>query len=395
MFATNPYTVSFEAKVEHVQGEGIELDRTAFYPGGGGQDPDRGMIEGLRVTEVKLEDVVLHMVPGHAMKEGQIVKCSVDWDRRYDLMKGHTGEHLLFSAISRIRPGIELVKITITPTKKSVMVRGEVDWDLMFEAQRSVNESVRAGLRIMESWVRRDDPAVREARVKLERIHGDRVRIVQIGDLDKAACAGIHVKNTSEIGALLVTKLASAKPVGDFEIEFEVGGAAVRDSLDLASMGLQASATIGSNPQDLVSALSNLKREIQTSKESLKKMSREALKSIRPQSIGDTGLYAGLFYGADKKELMNSAGSIIRGERSACVFVSRDERLLLLVACNPNLDIDCVRILTEALKLAGGKGGGQKNFAMGGSPALEMADAVFESAADSLRTAIQSLETPC
>lgn len=394
LYATNPYMVSFEAKVEHVRGEWIELDRTAFYPGGGGQDPDRGIIEGLQVTEVKSEDDVLHRVPGHALKEGQTVKCSIDWDRRYDLMKGHTGEHLLFSTISKMRPGTELVKIAITPTKKSVMVRGEVDWNLTFEAQRSVNQSVRAGLRIMESWVGRDDPTIQETRVKLERIHEDRIRIVQIGDLDRAACAGIHVKNTSEIGALLVTKLASAKPVGDHEIEFEVGDAAVRDGLDLASIGLHASATIGSNPYDLVSALNNLKREIQNAKESLKKLSKEALKNIQPQSVGDAKLYAGLFDGVDKKALMDAANSIIRGERSVCVFVSREDRLLLLVACNPKLSIDCVRVLTEALKLAGGKGGGQRNFAMGGASALEMADAVFGSATDSLRIAMQGLETP-
>jgi len=392
LYATDPYEVSFEARVEQVRGEWIRLDRTAFYPGGGGQDPDLGIIEGLQVTEVKSEDDILHRVPGHTLKEGQTVKCSVDWDRRYDLMKGHTGEHLLFSTLSKLRPGIELVKISITPMKKSVTVRGEIEWGLMSETQRSVNESIRAGLRTTESWVGRDDPMMRDIRIKLERIHGKRIRIVQVGDLDRAACAGIHVRKTSEIRALLVTKLTSAKPVGDYEIEFEVGEAAVTDGLDLASIGLHASAIMGSNPQDLVSALNNLKREVQVSMDALKKFSKEALRSVQPQIVGGANLYVGLFDGVDKKALIDAANSIIRGESSACVFASKEDRLLLLVACNPKLNIDCVSILTEALKLAGGKGGGQRNFVMGGAPSLEMADAVFRSATESMRSAMQGRE---
>ncbi|MDD1773671.1 MAG: alanyl-tRNA editing protein [Methanomassiliicoccales archaeon] len=394
LYAADPYTVSFDAKVEHIRGEWIKLDKTAFYPGGGGQDPDLGVIEDLQVTEVKSEDGILHKVPRHALSEGQTVKCSIDWSRRYDLMKAHTGEHLLFSTLSKMRPGIELVKITIAPAKKSVTIRGDVDWNLILEAQRSVNDSVRAGLLITESWVGRDDPSMKETRVKLERIHGERIRVVQIGDLDRAACAGIHVKNTSEIGALLVTKLASAKPVGDYEIEFEVGDPAIRDGLDLASIELHSSSTMGSNPLDLVSALNNMKRDIQIAKNSLKKMSKEALKNIQPQLVGTSRLYAGLFDGADKKALMDAASSLIREARSACVFASRDDRLLLLVACSPTVDIDCVRILTEALGPVGGKGGGQRNFAMGGAPESEMSDVVFESATASVRKAIQSLEPP-
>ncbi|MDD1767428.1 MAG: DHHA1 domain-containing protein [Methanomassiliicoccales archaeon] len=391
LYAADPYMTSFEARVVSVKGEWVELDKTAFYPGGGGQDPDLGVIDGMRVTELRSDDRILHRVPGHALTEGQVVTCSIDWDRRYDLMKGHTGEHVLFSALSRIRPGVELIKIAITPTRKSVMIGGDVNWDLMREVQESVNDSIAAGLPVAESLVRREDPSLKETRVKLDRIQGDEVRIVQIGDLDRAACAGIHVGNTSETGALLITKLVSAKPIGDFEIEFEVGDKAIRGSLDLASMELHAAATIGSNPRDLVSALANMKKEIQNTKDSLKKLSRDALRNIKPQAVGSVRLYAGLFDGIDKKALMDTANGQIREEKAACIFASKDDRLLLLVACNPEMNIDCIKIVNETLKPVGGKGGGQKNFAMGGAPLPEVAERVHESAVNAMCRAIQDI----
>lgn len=389
LYATDSYMASFEARVMSIEGEWVELDKTAFYPGGGGQDPDLGVIEGMRVTELRSDNRILHRVPGHALTEGRTVICSIDWVRRYDLMKGHTGEHVLFSALSRMRPGVELIKIAITPTRKSVMIGGDVDWDLMRDIQESVNDYIAAGLPVTESLVRREDPALRETRVKLDRIQGDEVRIVQIGDLDRAACAGIHVKNTSEIGAVLITKLVSAKPVGDFEIEFEVGDKAIRDSLDLASRGLHAAATIGSNPRDLVGALGNMKKEIQNTKDSLRKLSRDALRNIKPQTVGSGRLYAGLFDGIDKKALMDTANGLIREEKAACVFASKDDRLLLLVACNQEMNIDCIKIVNETLYPVGGKGGGQKNFAMGGAPLPEAAQRTYESAVNAMCRAIQ------
>jgi alanyl-tRNA synthetase len=392
LYSTDPYLISFEAKIVEIRGEWIKLDRTAFYPGGGGQDHDTGFFDGAKVTEVRSEGDVLHRVPGHSLREDQTVNGSIDWDRRHDLMKGHTAEHILFATLNKLRPGIELVKIIISPVKKSVVVKGEIDWRLACDAQRMANESIRAGLKTTESWVARDDPTIKEARVKLERIQDDKIRIVQIGVLDRAACAGMHVRNTSEIGALLITKLTSAKPAADSEIEFDVGEKAVRESLDLASIGLQASEAIGSNPKDLVNALTNMKGEMKSLREYLRRLSKDALRSVQPESFNDVKIYSGIFDGVDKKSLTDAANLIVQSEKSVCIFASREERLLLMIACSPDLKIDCIGILTDALKSAGGKGGGKSNFAMGGTTSTDMAEIVFASALDIVRETLSISE---
>jgi len=223
LYHSDPYLTDFQAEVVSTDGEWVALDRTAFYPGGGGQEHDRGMLDDLTVTEVKRsKDEVLHRVPGHAYAKGDIVHGKVDWSRRYELMRGHSGEHLLFSRLQLLCPEMELVKIAIGPEKKSFMVRGELNWSMVAEAQRAAAEAISRDLPVTACEVNKDDPTLADARIKIERIHGEEVRVVSIGDIDKAACAGVHVARTGELGMVLVTKFTSARPAADFEVEFEI-----------------------------------------------------------------------------------------------------------------------------------------------------------------------------
>ena len=119
IFRDDGYVFEFEANILSVEGDQVVLDTTAFYPGGGGQVCDTGSIRGQRVTEVRYKgDDIVHIVPGNDLKVGERIWCSVDWDRRYDLMQGHTGEHLLFCSLKRQCPELEIVKIYISPESK-------------------------------------------------------------------------------------------------------------------------------------------------------------------------------------------------------------------------------------------------------------------------------------
>jgi alanyl-tRNA synthetase len=370
LYGSTPYQSEFEAIVEKVDGEWIILDKTCFYPGGGGQDPDIGTLDSLGVVEVKAEnDVIKHRVPGHGFHNGQSVKGTVDWPRRYDLMKGHSGEHLLFGSIQKKVADLDLVKIAITPEKKMVMVRGKIDWTIIAECQRTVNDVIGSGIESEDIIVAKDSPLLEKARVKLDRIHGDMVRIIKFGDFDIAACAGIHVKNTKEIGMLLVTKFTSARPLGDFEIEFEVGQKAVDKGLELSTLALQASSILGATTSTLLSSLTNQKDELTRAKDSLRTYAKEAIARIEPSIIGDMRVYSGVFEGIDRRLLMDAANSIVEKSASMCAFATEDEKLTLIVAANPDLGIDCTMVLNEVLRLVSGKGGGSKTFATGGANA--------------------------
>lgn len=368
LFEKDPYCSVFDATVVNVSGDWITLDGTCFYPGGGGQEPDIGTIDGKSVVEVKADkEFIRHRVPDHSLRTGQEVRCVIDWERRYDLMKGHSGEHLLFGSIQRRLDELDLVKISIAPDKKMVMVRGQIDWNLILECQRSVNKVIAQKIHSEDSWVSRESPLLEKARVKLDRIHGDRIRLVSFGDYDTAACSGIHVKDTSEIGILLVTKFTSAKPAGDYEIEFEVGQKAIFKALELSGLALQASVSMGATTETLLGAISNQRDELAISKNSLRKYAKDSLAQMVPVTVEGMNIFSGTFEGIDKKVLMDAANSITRESGSLCAFATEGDKLTLVVAASADLGIDCSSILNDVLKGVSGKGGGNRTFATGGA----------------------------
>jgi alanyl-tRNA synthetase len=390
LYEVDPYLRTFDAEVCNVQGEWVALDRTAFFPGGGGQDADSGWISGLEVKSVRAQgEDVLHQVPGHRLAPGTRVECQIDWERRHDLMRGHTGEHLLFSILCKMHPEIELVKIAITPAKKSLIVKGELNWPLLAMAQTEANDAIAAQLPVSEVWASKDSEAVKEIRIKVERIHGDKVRIVRIGDIDRAACAGVHVQNTREIKMLLVTRLVSARPAGDFEIEFETGREAMGTAMRLSSIALQAADATGAQPDDLVGAIGNLSAEVRSRRELLKAYAKQALSRLEPEKVEGVRVYSGVFEGVDKKTLVDAVNGFVGEGRSAAVMASVDDRLMLVVATSKDLPVDCRLVLAEGLRLVGGKGGGGMNFASGGAADPSKAEVALSSALAALRSALK------
>ena len=271
------------------------------------------------------------------------------------------------------------------PDKKMVMVRGQIDWSLIQECQRSVNRIIALAVPSEDTWVDKDSPLLEKARVKLERIHGDRVRLVSFGDYDIAACSGVHVKNTSEIGMLLVTKFTSAKPAGDYEIEFEVGGKAMARALELSSLALQAAASMGATAETLLGAISNKREELARSKELLKKYAKEALARIVPETIEGMSIYRGVFEGVDKKVLMEAANSIARNSASLCAFATEGDNLTLVIATSTDIGVDCTAILNDVLKDVSGKGGGNRTFATGGAPVNGKGDRLVKAVVERVR----------
>ena len=138
IFRRDGYGFEFEANVVSVNGDEVILDSTAFYPGGGGQVCDTGAIRGHAVTEVRenKDGDIVHIVPGNDLKPGERIWCSVDWDRPYDLMQGHTGEHLLFCSLKRQCPDLAITKIYISPESKYVIVNHDLTWEQIDAAVR-------------------------------------------------------------------------------------------------------------------------------------------------------------------------------------------------------------------------------------------------------------------
>jgi len=378
IFRQDGYIFEFEARVVRVSGDKVELDSTAFYPGGGGQVCDTGSIRGHAVREVRYEGKdIVHIVPGHDLKVGDAVWCSVDWDRRYDLMMGHTGEHILFSSLKRQDPDISIVKIYISPESKYVIVDRPVGWEAARGAVEFANRVIRDNHRVVRSMMERDDPEMERIRVNMERIgEGEQISVVEIGDVDIAACSGIHVMETSELSCLFVDRIVSAGREG-YAVHFRIGAQAVDSAMALANTCLQAAEAADSKPEDIVRAVSNMKRELDVSRGSLKAMAERELAEFVPEEVSGIRVYSGIFPGADRTVLTGAAESFRSGGGVAILVSSGDGAAAVLASGNER--IDCRKVLAETLEPFGGRGGGKTGFAQGGIPDAGDAEALLAS----------------
>lgn len=377
LFKDDAYVSEFEAEITSVDGDYVTLGGTAFYPGGGGQVCDTGIIGGVKVVEVKEADgEIVHKVPGHRFSVGDRIWCSVDWDRRYDLMKGHTAEHLLFNSLHRQDPELNIVKIFISPESKYVIVDRDIGWDKISEAVRFANKVILENHSVRRSVMSKDDPDISKIRVKLDRIEEDEISVVEIEDVDLAACCGIHVMETEEIGAIFVSKKTSAGKDG-VEIHFEIGEKAVDESMSLATSCLSIIDGLGSKPSDIERTISNMKHELESCKRMLKESTVSMIRTLKPVNIGGIDVYAGIFHTSDRSVLTDAAERY-KEDGAVAAFIGVGDNLTVLLASGDKR-VDCKKLISETLSEFGGRGGGKPDFAQGGVADTTAKDKILES----------------
>ena len=377
LFKDDAYVSEFEAEITSVDGDYVTLGGTAFYPGGGGQVCDTGIIGGVKVVEVKEADgEIVHKVPGHRFSVGDRIWCSVDWDRRYDLMKGHTAEHLLFNSLHRQDPELNIVKIFISPESKYVIVDRDIGWDKISEAVRFANKVILENHSVRRSVMSKDDPDISKIRVKLDRIEEDEISVVEIEDVDLAACCGIHVMETEEIGAIFVSKKTSAGKDG-VEIHFEIGEKAVDESMSLATSCLSIIDGLGSKPSDIERTISNMKHELESCKRMLKESTISMIRTLKPVNVGGVDVYAGIFHTSDRSVLTDAAERY-KEDGAVAAFIGVGDNLTVLLASGDKR-VDCKKLISETLSEFGGRGGGKPDFAQGGVADTAMKERILES----------------
>jgi len=210
LFREDAYLRSCEATVIAVHPEGVELDRTVFYPLGGGQAGDTGRLGDWRVIDTrKGADTVLHILePGAAPQPGTKVEIEIDWERRYRLMRYHTALHLLGSIVRAPVTGGR-----INDDKAHLDFDIEMEKLVKDEIESRLNELTKTSHSTSSYWI---SDAELDARPELVRTmsvappRGEgRVRLLEIPGVDLQACGGTHVKNTAEIGKLSVARIRS------------------------------------------------------------------------------------------------------------------------------------------------------------------------------------------
>ena len=212
LFREDPYLRACEATIVSVHEGAVELDRTVFYPLGGGQSGDSGKIGNWRVVDTRkgaTGDAVLHILePGASPTVGQKLEVSIDWERRHRLMRYHTALHLLGSVVKAPVTGGR-----IGDDKAHLDFDIEMEKLIKDEIEARLNELASSPIQTQVTWITdaeldaRPD-LVRTMSVAPPRGEG-RVRLLEIPGVDLQACGGTHVKNTAEIGKLSVARIRS------------------------------------------------------------------------------------------------------------------------------------------------------------------------------------------
>lgn len=214
LYLRDAYLREFEAVVTAVDGDRVVLDRSAFYPTGGGQPHDTGTLGGVPVVDVRKEgDLVWHTLDGGVPAVGRAVTGVVDWERRHDLMRTHSALHVLCGVIWN-----EWGKAVTGGNMEPLEARMDFEFDPLPEGfakrvEELVNTEIAADRPIEISFLPRDtaleDADLIRTKVNLipESVH--EIRVVDIVGLDKQADGGTHVRSTGEIGRFEVLKTES------------------------------------------------------------------------------------------------------------------------------------------------------------------------------------------
>ena len=216
----------------------VTLDSTAFYPEGGGQACDLGTIDGVRVLDVREKgETVLHLCDG-ALEIGKTVTGRIDWERRFDLMQQHTGEHILSGLINR-KFGYHNVGFHIGSDGMEVDFDGPIAPEALAELEARANEAVWADLPV-KCWIPTPEE-LPDVRYRAKKALSWPVRIVEVPGFDSCACCGVHVARTGEVGIIKI--LSCVKFHGGVRLEMVCGGRAYRYLAGVFEQNRQVSQT--------------------------------------------------------------------------------------------------------------------------------------------------------
>ena len=378
LYYTDSYLREFRASViaRSDDGRRIYLDRTAFYPTSGGQPHDTGAIAGVPLVEVEDEgERIAHLTAAPVAAEE--VDCHLDWDRRFDHMQQHSGQHLL-SAVFVQRFGIATVSFHLGQESSTIdLDTTTLDPARVLEAERRANQLVCENRPLTVTF--EDAAETRDLRKPSER--EGTLRIVTIEGLDRSACGGTHVARSGEIGPILLRKLERIRNTA--RVEFLCGGRATgRARADFDALSRVAQMVSGSLDETpaLVAAQFEAARNADKLRRKLEAdlaqyRGRELYSATSPDEAGVRRAISRQPSG-NLEDLRAIAQSFTAQPKAVYVAVLEDPPAVLL-AVSGDSGMDAGKLLKAALTQAGGRGGGNPRMAQGSLPSREALEQAF------------------
>jgi len=384
LYYEEPYLQEFKGKIlEKVKIDGnpaLILDNTCFYPTSGGQPNDLGCIQGVSIVNV-IEDneKIIHVLKEDVKEEyGDTVIGKIDWERRFDHMQQHLGQHILSGALMKLwsaetvsfHLGEEVCTLDISKEK---LTEGETK-----KTEECTNEIIFDNRPVKHYFVEGEEELKRLNLRKLPEKKG-KIRIIEVEDFDLSACGGTHCRTTGEVGMIKITKWE--KRGEKIRLEFICGRRAWKDYFWKNELTRNISNKLTIKDSELGEAIDRMleerkevRKELKVLKDKLQEY--EARNLINESSLKDDGIkiVSKIFEDKNFQEVKELVQRIINLDADMVVLAGikkEGEGAKILFACSRALKYDMNGLIREAGKFIEGRGGGAPNFAQAGGKNAE------------------------
>lgn len=362
LYYTDPFLTTFTAKVLSCEaGKGgylVTLDRTAFYPEGGGQPADHGTLNGIAVTDAHEKDgVVIHTVE-KAVEIGENVTGSIDWARRFDHMQQHSGEHILSGILCHNyhcdNVGFHLGADTVT-----IDYNTDISWEEALAAEYQANQAIWADAPVEITY---PSPAeLEQLDYRSKKALTGKVRIVTFPEADCCACCGTHVLRAGQVGIIKV--LSCQKFRSGVRMEILCGERAWRYLSGTYDQARAVGQHLSVKPLETAAAMERLTEELTAAKARMAELEGEVFshKAHEYCGKGDVVLVEPPLRPDGVRRLADAVARECGG--LAAVFAGEDGRYNYALVRADGADIaPLVKSMNAALT---GRGGGRSGFAQG------------------------------
>ncbi len=365
LYFQDPYQRQFEARVVALgQWKGapaVVLDRTAFYPEAGGQLGDRGVLGGVAVKDVQVDDdgTVFHLIDGE-LAVGAELRGELDWARRRQHMAQHTAQHLLSGALLE-RASADTVSARLGESTLTIDVqRDRVPEAEIAAAEELANSLIDDNLPI-RAWF---PPPEELAQLKLRRdpkVEAD-VRVVAIGDFDLSPCGGTHCASTAELGAIRVTGTERYK--GMTRISFMASRRGRGELFSHDQVLRKLAQGFSCQPMDVPAAIDKLRGESAAAAAEITAMRGRLAAAVVASFEGQGRVIATL---PNEPELVRAVASRLTASGRDALLYAPDEAggAMVVIARAQGSLLDCGALWKQLVARSSGRGGGKADRAEG------------------------------
>ncbi len=367
----------FAAKVLKIIGNHVILDATYFYPKGGGQESDHGMMNGCRVYNVeKFGSIVVHYLEKTNFAEGDAVECVIDWERREQLTKHHTAVHIVNAAASKILgkhvfqagtgKGVDKAHLDITHYK--ALADEELE-----KIEKEANDTVKKSLKVRKTFRPREE-AERDYGFSIYQggvVPGKKLRIVEINGIDVEACGGTHLDNTAEAGRIIITKSERIQD-GVVRIELVAGKAAEELAEKDRKILHECLRILGATEKTALEKTEELFNEWKSTR---KKSYGGIAEDLKKEFKSDVLIKK--LEGVDAHGLQEISKAVST-ESTVIVFFSVSDKVYVFCSAGTKTETNAGELAKRLCAELGGKGGGTKTIGQGFGAEKDKVDGIIK-----------------